>query len=296
MVVAVFSWFDANLVSIVDGVAYGLLLFTLAAGLSLVFGMMDVLNLAHGTLYLAGAYLTYLIAGGGWIGFFAAIAAGLVVGTAGGALLTVMTQPLARRGHLDQALLTVGVALIGAEIYLALSGGDPLPASEPTALAGSLSLAGHQYPAYRLVFIGVAAILALLVYVIFERSTVGALVRATVSDREMVQALGVDTRKVLLGVFIFGAALATVGGVLGAPIIGPAPGIDESVLMLSLVVVVVGGLGSIRGALAGALYIGQVQSLGVALIPEYAPFLLFGSMFVVLALRPQGLIPTARMA
>ncbi|MGH3728328.1 MAG: branched-chain amino acid ABC transporter permease [Micromonosporaceae bacterium] len=290
------GWFDANLVSIVDGVAYGLLLFTLAAGLSLVFGMMDVLNLAHGTLYLAGAYLTFLISGGGWFGFFAAIAAGVAIGATGGALLTAMTQPLARRGHLDQALLTVGVSLIGAEIFLVVSGGDPLPANAPAALDGSLQLAGHAYPTYRLVFIGVAALLAVLVYALFERSTLGALVRATVADREMVQALGVDTRKVLLGVFAFGGALAAVGGVLGAPIIGPAPGVDENVLVLSLVVVVVGGLGSIRGALVGALYIGQVQSLGVALVPQYAPFLLFGSMFLVLALRPQGLVSIARTA
>ncbi len=292
----VIGWFDANLVSIVDGVAYGLLLFTLAAGLSLVFGMMDVLNLAHGTLYLGGAYLTFLLSGGGWFGFFAAIAAGVVLGAGGGVLLTAMTQPLAHRGHLDQALLTIGVALIGAEVFLVLSGGDPLPASEPAALNFSLNLLGHTYPAYRLVFIGVAAALALLVYLVFERSTLGALVRATVADREMVQSLGVDTRVVLLGVFAFGAALATVGGVLGAPIIGPAPGVDESVLVLSLVVVGVGGLGSIRGALLGALYIGQVQSLGVALVPEYAPFLLFGSMFLVLALRPQGLVSIARPA
>jgi len=294
--VGVFGWFDSHLVSIVDGVAFGLLLFTLAAGLSLVFGMMDVLNLAHGTLYLAGAYLAYLLSDGSWAGFLAAIAAGVAVGAGGGALLTGMTQPLARRGHLDQALLTIGVALIGAEVFLLVSRGDPLPAIEPAALGTSISLSGQTYPAYRLVFIGVAALLAVLVYLVFERSTLGALVRATVSDREMVQALGVDTRKVLLAVFAFGGALATVGGVLGAPIIGPAPGVDENVLVLSLVVIVVGGLGSIRGALVGALYIGQVQSLGVVLLPEYAPFLIFGSMFLVLALRPQGLVSLARTA
>lgn len=292
----VLEWFDSNLVSIVDGVAYGLLLFTLATGLSLVFGMMDVLNLAHGTLYLAGAYLAYLLSDGSWGGILAAIAVGVAAGAGGGALLTVMTQPLARRGHLDQALLTIGVALIGAEVFVLVSHGDPLPATEPAALDISISLAGHTYPAYRLVFIGVAALLTVLVYLVFERSTLGALVRATVSDREMVQALGVDTRRVLLAVFAFGGALAAVGGVLGAPIIGPAPGVDESVLVLSLVVIVVGGLGSIRGALLGALYIGQVQSMGVVLLPEYAPFLIFGSMFLVLALRPQGLVSLARTA
>src|SRR5699024_2899933 len=143
-------------------------------------------------------------------------------------------------------------------------------------------------------FFAVAALLAAHVCHAFERSSDGALVRATVADRDMVRAMGVDTRKVLFGVFGFGAALAAVGGVLGAPIIAPGPGIDERVLVLSLVVIVIGGLGSIRGALLGALLIGQVQTLGVALIPSYAPFLLFGAMLLVLALRPQGLFAARR--
>lgn len=290
------GWFDANLVSIVDGVAYGFLLFTLAAGLSLVFGMMDVLNLAHGTLYLAGAYLAHLLSGGSWLGFALAIAAGIAVGAVGGTMLTVLTQPVARRGHLDQALLTLGVALIGGDVFLLLTSGDPLPAEPPAALADSFPLGGSTYPVYRLVFIGIAVLLAVLVYVIVERSSLGVVVRATVADRDMVRALGVDTRKVLLGVFALGAALATVGGVLGAPIIGPSPGVDDLVLVLSLVVVVIGGLGSVTGALVGALFIGQVQTLGVALLPDYAPFLMFGSMALILALRPQGLVSMVKPA
>lgn len=290
------GWFDANLVSIVDGVAYGFLLFTLAAGLSLVFGMMDVLNLAHGTLYLAGAYLTYALSGGSWWGFALALAAGIAVGAFGGTALTVLTQPLARRGHLDQALLTLGLALIGGDVFLLVSGGDPLPAEPPRALAHSIPLAGQSYPVYHLVFIGVAVLLAALMYVVVERTSLGVLIRATVADRDMVRAMGVDTRKVLLGVFALGAALATVGGVLGAPIIGPSPGVDDLVLVLSLVVVVIGGLGSITGALIGALFIGQVQSLGVAMLPEYASFLMFGSMAVILAVRPQGLVSMVRRA
>lgn len=290
------GWFTANLVSIVDGVAYGFLLFTLAAGLSLVFGMMDVLNLAHGTLYLTGAYLGYALSGGSWLGFGLAIAAGVAVGALGGSVLTVLTQPVARRGHLDQALLTLGIALIGGDVFLLVSGGDPLPAEPPTALAHSILLAGQNYPVYRLVFIGIAVVLAALVYLVVERSSLGVLVRATVADRDMVRALGVDTRKVLLGVFALGAALATVGGVLGAPIIGPNPGVDDLVLVLSLVVVVIGGLGSVTGALLGALFIGQVQSLGVVLLPEYASFLMFGSMALILAVRPQGLVSMVRRA
>lgn len=284
------GWLDANFVSIIDGVAYGLLLFTLAVGLSLVFGMMDVLNLAHGTLYLVGAYAAYLLSDGSWMGLVVALVVGLLVGVLGGGLLAVLIQPLAKRGHLDQALLTLGIAFIAADIFAAVFGSEVLPIAVPEALRGSTSILGHTYPVYRLVFIVVAGMLAAIVFTVFERSSLGALVRATVADRDMVRASGVDTRIVLFGVFAFGAALAALGGVLGAPILAPGPNVDETVLVLSLVVIVVGGLGSVPGALLGALLIGQVQTLGVALMPTYAPFLLFGAMLLVLAWRPAGLM------
>jgi len=290
----VLGWLDANLISIVDGVAFGLLYFTLAVGLSLIFGMMDVLNLAHGTLYLGGAYLAYRLADGGWPGLLLALGAGLVIGLAGGALLTALTQPLGHRGHLDQALLTLGVSIVGAEIFAIVTAGEYLPVAAPAALADSTPLAGHAYPVYRLVFIGVAGLLAVAGYLVFERSSIGALVRATVADREMVRALGIDTRKVLLGVFAAGAVLAAVGGVLGAPILQPGPRVDEHVLLMSLIVVVIGGLGSVRGALLGALLVGQVETLGRAIVPQYAGWLLFAVMFAVLAARPRGLVALAR--
>ncbi|MFS8478420.1 MAG: branched-chain amino acid ABC transporter permease [Micromonosporaceae bacterium] len=290
------GWFDAYAVSIVDGIAFGLLYFTLAVGLSLVFGMMDVLNLAHGTLYLAGAYVAYALSDGGWTGLLIGLAAGVAVGLGGGAVLAAMTQPLAHRGHLDQALLTLGLSIVGAEVFLLASGGEPLPAEPPAGLRGSVEVFGHVYPAYRLVFIAVAGVLALAVYLAFERSSLGALVRATVADRDMVRTLGVDTRRVLFGVFAVGAVLAVIGGVLGAPIISPAPGVDGRVLVMSLVVIVIGGLGSVRGALLGALLVGQVDTLGRAIAPDYAAFLLFGAMFVVLALRPRGLISLVKSA
>jgi branched-chain amino acid transport system permease protein len=283
------GWLDANFISMVDGVAYGLLLFTLAVGLSLVFGMMDVLNLAHGVLYLLGAYVAYVLSDGTWAGFALALVAGLAVGLLGGAGLAAMTQPLAGRGHLDQALLTLGVAFVVADLLFAYFGSEVRLVQAPGALRESTSLLGHSYPLYRLVFIAVAGALAAAVYLLFERSSLGALVRATVADRDMVRAMGVDTRKVMFGVFAFGAGLAALGGVLGAPILAPGPGIDENVLVLSLVVVVIGGLGSVKGALLGGLLIGQVQTLGVALLPTYAPFLLFGAMLLVLAWRPAGL-------
>lgn len=284
------GWLDANFVSIIDGVAYGLLLFTLAVGLSLVFGMMDVLNLAHGTLYLVGAYAAFLLSDGSWMGLVIALVVGVLAGVLGGGLLAALTQPLAKRGHLDQALLTLGIAFIAADIFAGVFGSEVLPITVPEALRGSTSVLGYTYPIYRLVFIVVAGVLAAVVFTVFERSSLGALVRATVADRDMVRASGVDTRIVLFGVFAFGAALAALGGVLGAPILAPGPNVDETVLVLSLVVIVVGGLGSVPGALLGALVIGQVQTLGVALMPTYAPFLLFGAMLLVLAWRPAGLL------
>ncbi|GAA3086308.1 branched-chain amino acid ABC transporter permease [Pseudonocardia yunnanensis] len=276
------------LVSVLNGLAIGSLLFILAVGLSLVFGMMDVLNLAHGALFLGGAYLGAAFAGS-WGGFLAALALAAVGGLAAGALLSLMTEPLRKRSHLDQALLTLGVAFVVAELLIIAFGDDPLSVAAPPALDGSVSILGATYPTYRLVLIGVGAVLALAVYLVVERTRVGALVRATVADREMVAALGVDNRMVQATVFAVGSLLAATAGVLGGPIYGARPGLDATVLILALVVVVIGGLGSVRGALVGALIIGQVDTLGRWLLPEFASFILFAALALVLVLRPHGL-------
>jgi branched-subunit amino acid ABC-type transport system permease component len=285
-----------NLITIVDGVAFGVLLFTIAVGLSLVFGIMDVLNLAHGALYLVGAYLAVLFAGDGQAGPAAFVAAGLaavVVGAAAGAGLAVMTRPLAGRGHLDQALLTLGVALVVGDLLSARFGNDVQSVPPPRFLAGSVSLAGRDYPSYRLAVIVVGLLLAGVVYLLIDRSRVGALVRATVADAPMVRAMGVDTGRLVVAVFAFGVVLACLGGVLGAPVLGAYPGLDERVLILGLVVVVLGGLGSVGGAFLGAMVIGQVEVLGVSLLPQYASFLVFGTMALVLLARPAGMLGRA---
>jgi branched-chain amino acid transport system permease protein len=287
------AWLSDNLVTIVDGVAFGVLLFTIAVGLSLVFGIMDVLNLAHGALYLVGAYLAVRFVGDGQATLGAFLAAGLAavaLGAVAGAGLAVMTRPLARRGHLDQALLTLGVALIIGDLLSARFGNDVQSVPPPAFLAGSVGLAGHDYPTYRLAVIVAGLALAVLVYLLVERSRAGALLRATVADAPMVRALGVDTGRLVVAVFAFGVVLACLGGVLGAPVLGAYPGLDERVLILGLVVVVLGGLGSVPGAFLGAMVIGQVEVLGVSLLPEYASFLVFGTMAVVLLARPAGLL------
>ena len=285
------GWFDANLVSILNGFAIGSLLFILAVGLSIVFGMMDVLNLAHGALYLVGAYLAWdlLSDGATWGGFLAALGIAAVVGLLAGAALSGMTEPLARRPILDQALLTLGVSLIVAELLSIAYGNDALSVGAPPGLDRSVSVAGNSYPAYRLLVIAIGLVLAVAVWLIVEKTSVGALVRASVADREMVSAMGIDNRKVKVAVLGIGSMLATVAGVLGAPVYGARPGLDDTILILALVVVVIGGLGSVKGALVGALVIGQVESLGRALLPDLASFILFGTLALVLVLRPRGL-------
>jgi branched-chain amino acid transport system permease protein len=287
----VVTWLDANLVSILNGVAIGFLLFILAVGLSLIFGMMDVLNLAHGALFLVGAYLVWAVAGAdpSWAGFLLAIALAALVGLASGGVLATLVEPLRRRGHLDQALLTLGVALVVAELLAVFFGRDVRAVNPPPGLDSTVTVLGDPYPVYRLALIAVGAVLAVVAHLVVERTRVGSLIRATVADRDMVSAIGVDNRKVRLAVLGLGSLVAAVAGVLGGPIYGARPGLDATVLILALVVVVIGGLGSVRGALVAALLIGQVESLGRALLADAASFILFGALAIVLIVRPQGL-------
>lgn len=293
------GWLDDNLITMVNGLALGVLLFTIASGLSLIFGVIDVLNLSHGAIYVGGAYLAVTLvsgSGGSLLGLLLAVLAAVVLGGAAGAGLAVATRPLVRRGHLDQALLTIGIAFVLVELYTEIYGSDVQSVAPPDALAGSVLIAGDPYPVYRLVVAGAGLALAAVAWYVIERTHVGALIRATVADAPMVRALGVDTRALLIGVFAAGTAMAAVGGVLGAPILSAAPGLDVRVLILALVVVVIGGLGSVLGALVGALLIGQVETLGVSLLPDFAPFLTFAAMAVVLVARPTGILGTGRAA
>ncbi len=289
------AWIDTHGISLLNGLAIGSLLFILAVGLSLIFGMMDVLNLAHGVLFLAGAYVAWGIAGEGpsWPRFLGALAIAGAVGVLAGTGLSLLIERLARRSHLDQALLTLGLALIAGDGLSAVFGNDVHTINPPPGLDGSIVMFGKMYPVYRLALIGLGAVLAAGVHLVVERTQLGALVRATVADRHMVLAAGVDDRKVKVVVFAVGAVLATTAGVLGAPVYGARPGLDGTVLILALVVVVIGGLGSVRGALVGALVIGEIESLGRALLSNLASFVLFGALAVVLVVRPRGLFGAA---
>ncbi|SEC26983.1 amino acid/amide ABC transporter membrane protein 1, HAAT family /amino acid/amide ABC transporter membrane protein 2, HAAT family [Streptomyces sp. 2131.1] len=284
---------DAHLVPAVDGVAYGLLLFVVAAGLSLAFGTAGVLNLSHGMLYAIGAYTGTELSDGTWGGLALGLAAGTAAAALAGAGLSAATVPLARRGHLAQALLTFGTALVGGDLLIQFFGADELPVRVPGALDSSVHLLGHRYPAYRLCFIAMAVALAAFGTWVLTRTRVGAAVRASADDPQMLAATGHNPRAVHTGVLAAAGALAGAAGVLGAPIIGPGPGTSENVLMLSLVVVVLGGLRSLWATLAASVAVGEVQTLGVSVLPDLAPYLLFAAMAAVLVFRSRFTEPEA---
>jgi branched-subunit amino acid ABC-type transport system permease component len=287
---------DAYLIPAVNGVAYGLLLFVVASGLTLAFGAGGVLNLAHGSFYAIGAYSAAVLTDGSWAGLGLALLVGTAAGAGAGGLLSVAVAPLAARGHLAQALLTFGVALvIGAMLVLAF-GADELRPAIPAVLDQPVSIGGRRYPGYRLALIGVACALAVAGWLALTRTRAGARVRAVAADPQMLACCGTNPRTVLVAVLAAGGALAGLAGAAGAPIIGAGPRTADLVLLLSLIVVVLGGLGSVPGAFVAALVVGQVQSLGVVLAPAWAPYLLFAAMAVallarhraVLVLRPGG--------
>ncbi|MEU1646844.1 branched-chain amino acid ABC transporter permease [Micromonospora zamorensis] len=287
---------DPYLIPALDGVAYGLLVFVAASGLVFCFGVANILNLAHGMLYAIGGYTAAALLDGGWASLALALTVGVLAAAAAGVLLAGLLAPVAAGNHLSQALLTFGVALAGGSLLVAGFGPDDPQVLVPAALEGSVVVAGHRYAAYRLVFIVVAAVIAAALYLVMRRTRAGMLVRAAVDDPEMVACLGVSPARIRAGVLAAAGALAGAAGVLGAPIIGPGTDTADTVLLLSLVVVVLGGLGSMGGTLLAALAIGEIQTLGVALLPSAAPFLLFAAMAAVLAVRARGLASRWRAA
>jgi branched-chain amino acid transport system permease protein len=288
------NFFDQNFSSILNGLALGMLIFILAIGLSLIFGLLDILNLAHGSLYLLGTYFGYELVERRHLSFIAAALLSIPLGVALGLVLSALLRPIRGRGHLDQVLLTLGLFFVAEDLVTIIWGRDFHTITPPGFLLQSKVIFGHYYPSYRLAVIVVGVAIAVATYLVFERTQLGAILRAAVADREMVAALGHNVNLVMLSVLLAGAALATFAGVIGGPIEQVTPGIGNDVLLLALIVVVVGGLGSISGAFVAALIIGEVQSLGISLgqqhgFPQAAPFALFGAMALILIVRPAGL-------
>ena len=291
-----------------NGLQFGLMLFLLAAGLTLVFGIMDMINLAHGSLYMVGAFLaaTLVQATGSFaLGVLLAVPATAVVGMV---LEVAILRTLYARDHLSQVLATFALILIINEVVRMIWGSD-MPLSAPDALAGPVQLLpGMPYSAYRLLIIGVGLAVAVLLYVVVAKTRVGMLVRAGASNREMAMAMGVDIKKLFTMVFGFGAALCAIAGALLAPIFAVQVGMGENILILAFVVIVIGGIGSIRGALVGSILVGLVDTTGRAFLPlilktfvtpafasaigpALASILIYVLMAGVLFWRPQGLFP-----
>jgi branched-chain amino acid transport system permease protein len=291
-----------------NGLQFGLMLFLLAAGLTLVFGIMDCINLAHGSLYMVGAYCVAAAAQAAdsfWIG--------LAAGVAGTALLGLLLElslfrRLYRRDHLAQVLATFALILIANESVRIIWGAQPVMLNAPEALAGPLEIAGFSYPAYRLVIIAFGLAVAGLLYLLVARSRVGMWVRAGAANREMTEALGIDVQRLFTAVFVFGAALCALAGGLLGPLLAVQVGMGESVLILAFVVIIIGGIGSVRGALVGSLIVGTADTLGRALLPTLlratlpadaaaslgpalASILIYLLMAAILFFRPQGLFP-----
>ena len=275
-----------------NGISYGALLFLLASGLSLIFGVMRIVNLAHGSYFMLGGYVGLSVV---WrTGSFLAA---LVAGAVAIALIGIGMERLFLRRlpgqTLGQVLMTVGFALMFQDVALLVWGGDPYTIPVPAALQGILTAGTLRFPAYRIFIIAVAILVGVGLWVVLDRTRVGAMIRAAVDDREMAQGVGIRVPVVSLGVFALGAALAALGGVIGGGFLGVYPGADFEVLPYAFVVVIVGGLGSLPGAMVGSLLVGLLDNFGKALFPELSYFTLFAPMALILALRPTGLFGRA---
>ncbi len=278
------------LAQICNGIGIGMIYFLIAVGLSIIFGIMNFVNFAHGAFYLLGAYLCYTIVeatGNFWI---ALAVAPLLVGMGGWMGERSFLHRLYRAPHMFQILLTLGLALVIQEIVVIVWGPIGQHVSTPALLRGVLILGSFAYPKYRLFVIGFSAALALALWLLLERTTYGAILRAGTESTEMVSLLGIDVFRVFSFTFALGAFLAGLAGVLAAPIRGVEPFMGPEALVIGFVVVVIGGMGSFSGALAGGLLIGIVQSVMSSLWSEGANLMIYVAMALVILLRPRGLL------
>lgn len=277
------------LFQLLNGLSLAGLLFLVASGFTLTFGLMGIVNLAHGGFYLVGGYvgLTVILTTQNFL--LGAVAGALAIAALGAFTDRVLLRPI-RGQELPEVLLTVGVLLVLGDMSLAIWGGDPRTVPGPSLLAGSLDLGFVTYPWFRLFVTLLAVAVGLVLWFLERRTRIGAIVRAGVDDREMIAALGINVKRVFTGMFVFGALLAGLAGVVGGGFLGLTPGTEVEILLFALVVVIIGGLGSLPGAAIGAVIVGLIDSFGRALVPELSFFTLFAPMAIVLVLRPRGLM------
>ena len=272
----------------VNSVTLGGLLFLLSAGFSLIFGLMRIPNLTHGSMFMLGAYVGVTCIAWGFGFWTAAVAAGLGVALFGAIVERFILRRLAG-AELAQVLVTLGLSFMVADVCLMLWGGDPISVETPPALRGATTVFGLAFPTYRLAIILVATVIAAALWLLMDRTRLGAMIRAAVDDPAMARVVGIRVSHLFTIVFALGAGLAGFAGVIGGPILSVYPGLDQDMLPLALVVVILGGSGSLLGSLAGSFVVGFLYNFGQAMFPELAYVVLFLPMLIVLVVRPQGL-------
>lgn len=271
-----------------NGISYGALLFLLGSGLSLIFGVMRIVNLAHGSYFLLGGYvaLSVIWATGSW--YLAIPVAALAIALLGLAMERIFLRPLGF-DPLRQVLLTVGFAFLFQQAALDIWGGNNMDINPPAALGQSVVVGGVYFPLYRLFMIGMALAIGIALWLAMEKTRMGAAVRATVDDAQMARGVGIDTSRISMLIFALGALLAALGGVIGGGFLGIYPGLDFEMLPLAFAVVIIGGMGSLGGAAIGALIVGLADNFGKAVFPEISYFTLYAPMALILAVKPNGL-------
>jgi branched-chain amino acid transport system permease protein len=272
----------------VNSISYGGLLFLLSAGFSLIFGLMRIPNLMHGSFFMLGGYLGVSVLAHGQNFWVAALVSAIAMAAIGALIERFLLRRLAGQ-ELPQVLLTLGLSFIVADVCLMVWGGDPIQPPTPAHLRGAVQAFGLFFPLYRLVIVGIAVVVAVGLWVTIERTRLGAMIRAGVDDPQIARMVGIKVSRVFTLVFCLGAALAGFAGVMSAPYLSIYPGLDAEMLPLALIVVILGGTGSLLGALVGSFLIGFLYNFGQAMFPDLAYVILFLPMLLILVLRPQGL-------
>ena len=276
------------LIQAFNGISYGALLFLVGSGLSLIFGVMRIVNLSHGSYFLLGGYvaLSVIWTTGSWL--LAIPVAAVTVALIGLVMERVFLRPLGF-DPLRQVLLTVGFAFLFQQAALDIWTGNPFDINPPAALTQTIVVGGLHLPLYRIFMIGVALFIGLTLWLVMEKTRLGATIRATVDDAEMARGVGIDTSYISMLIFALGALLAALGGVIGGAFLGVYPGLDFEMLPIAFAVVIIGGMGSLGGAAIGALIVGLADNFGKALFPEISYFTLYAPMALILAVKPTGL-------
>jgi branched-chain amino acid transport system permease protein len=271
-----------------NSLALGGLLFMLSSGFALIFGLMRIANLTHGSMFMIGTYVAATLVRDGHNLLVAAFAAMLTVAVLGGVVERVLLRRLGGNAQ-AQVLATLGLSFVAADVCLMIWGGDPMPVATPSLLEAPLRFLGLSFPMYRLVVLAIAIVVGVLLYLMIERTRLGAMIRAGVDDMQMARAAGIPASRLFSTVFCLGAALAGLGGTLAGPIFNAYPGLDSEMLPLALIVVILGGVGSLAGTFFASFIVGFTYTFGIFLVPDLAYVILFLPMVVVLAFRPQGL-------